>query len=171
MGAERGQGACWLGRRASEQTSWRRRESQVGWSRREECRQYLRQGQSLGRGVAGEHTGEGILPGSPLNPCASLRLTSPGCPWEPPEMARCSHCRWDTGGPKGGHLAGMASGSHSTAWPAGSRGRQQCLGSVWGRGSTRRVRGSGHQLVRPVFQCSPGCEPRTWNSRRTHMTT
>lgn len=163
---ERRQGARWLGRRASEKTSWRRQESQVGWSRREECGRYLRWGCSLGRGMAGERTGGAYRPQPPSPLCFS------SCDY--PLAAHGSLLRWHSAPTAGGAL-GAPTGAILLRWPQGHTAQPGWLGAremaVWGRGSTRRLQGSGHQLVRPVFHCPPGCEPRTWNSRRTQMTT
>lgn len=131
---ERGQGTRWLGRRASEKTSWRRQESQVCWSRREERGRYLRRGHSLGRGVAGERTGGSILPLTPITPCASLRAISPDAHGS---LLRC-HSAPTAGGaleaPKGAILLGWPQ-SH-TAQPGRLEGRA-------GGGSVRGQCGGG----------------------------
>ena len=80
-GSKKGQGAHWLGRRASEKTSWRRLESRVGWSHREECERGFRQRARLGQ-RHGRENGQGRgRRGAALSSSLLSGLLFVGYPW------------------------------------------------------------------------------------------
>ena len=134
-GSKKGQGAHWLGRRASEKTSWRRLESRVGWNHREECDRGFRQRARLGQ-RHGRENGQGRgRRGTALSSSLLSGLLFVGYPWLC--MGASEVAQWhplQTGYSKS---PGGAMASGHTAQPDWLG--QQCPSSVSGSGAPSGV--------------------------------